>query len=291
MQHADIQYLSRLFQKVSSKPTELYVLTRLWHQLNDAEIQMVPQQYVGLPENRYAMSDIYFPQANVFVEINEPAHYESDWRVELDRQRNEHIIVRTGTEVKVVDCRESLGNIHIQIDEIVSLIRERVSVAREKGTFKQWRPNEARNPKYWKERKTIRLEDDVIMNNVEAICELFGADFNKTKRGYYRKGGIVHPLVSECVIWWPSAISRSGWQNQSEEGGELITESHADPEKNKSHYHSTVKWPHKRIVFYFNRDVLGFIGYYFSGVYEIDFSLSNENDGLVWRRIQKEVSL
>jgi len=291
MQHADIQYLSRLFKKVSSKPTELYVLTRLWHQLNDAEIQMVPQQYVGLPENRYAMSDIYFPQANVFVEINEPPHYESDWRIELDRQRNEHILVRTGTEVKVVDCRESLANIHIQIDEIVSLIRERISIAREQGTFKHWRPNEARNPKYWKGRKIIRLEDDVIMNNIEAVCELFGADFRKTKLGFLRRGAIPHPTISDNTIWWPSAFARRGWRNNYLEDGELITESHDIAEKNQSHYHRTIKWPHQRIVFYFNRDVLGFEGYYFLGVYQIDFSLSNENDGLIWRRIQKEVSL
>lgn len=58
----DLLFLSRLFQKAASKPTELYVLTRLWHQLNDAEIQIVPQQYVGLPENRYAMSDVFFPE-------------------------------------------------------------------------------------------------------------------------------------------------------------------------------------------------------------------------------------
>ena len=85
MEHADLHYLSRLFQKNSSKPTELYVLTRLWHQLDDIEVQMIPQQYVGLPEARYAMTDVFFPQANIFVEINEPAHYDSEWRIELDQ--------------------------------------------------------------------------------------------------------------------------------------------------------------------------------------------------------------
>ncbi|HMV30409.1 MAG TPA: hypothetical protein PKE23_13535 [Anaerolineales bacterium] len=291
MLHADLDYLSRLFQKVGSKPTELYVLTRLWHQLNDLEIQMLPQQYVGLPENRYAMSDIFFPQANVFVEINEPAHYESEWRIELDRQRNEHIAARTKTRVEVVDCREPLEGIHLQIDGIVDLIRERVSEAKESGAFKRWRPNEARNPQYWKTQKVIRLEDEIILNNIEAICELFDADFKQTKRGYFRKGAIAHPSVPECVIWWPSAFSRSGWSNTSKEDGTFIAESHQNPQRNQTHYHDTLKWPHKRIVFYFQRDVLGFSGYYFMGVYEIDFDLSNEREGLFWRRVGKEVEL
>jgi very-short-patch-repair endonuclease len=287
----DLLFLSRLFQKAASKPTELYVLTRLWHQLNDAEIQIVPQQYVGLPENRYAMTDVFFPQAGIFVEINEPEHYYSDWKIQLDHHRNQSIAGRTGIQIMVVDCRESMQGIHQQIDRIVEAIRERVAESRQQGIFKRWRPNEARNPEYWKEKKRIHIEDDVIMSNIETICQLFDADFNKTKRGYFRKGAIPHPNLLECVIWWPSAFSRSGWQNICNEGGDLITESHQNPQRNQAHYHNTVKWPHKRIVFYFNKDILGFSGYYFMGIYEIDTNLSNEHEGLFWRRVSKEVVL
>lgn len=86
-------------------------------------------------------------------------------------------------------------------------------------------------------------------------------------------------------------FSRSGWSNISQDGGRFITESHQNPERNQAHYHKTLKWPHKRIVFYFQRDVLGFLGYYFMGIYEIDNSLSNEKEGLVWRRVRKEIEI
>lgn len=291
MQHADLHYLSRLFQKISSKPTELYVLTRLWHQLDDLEVQMIPQQYVGLPENRYAMTDIFFPQANIFVEINEPAHYDSEWRIELDRRRNENIVNRTGIKEMVIDCRKPLQEIHQQIDQVVEAIKTQIAASRQSGTFKRWRPNEARDPLFWKSQKIIRVEDDVILNNIEAICKLFDANFNQTKRGFLRKGAIHHPSITGYIIWWPSKFSRSGWKNDCLEDGILITESHSDTEKNRSHYHGTIQHPHKRIIFYHDKDVLGFVGYYFKGVYEIDFNLSNERDGLFWRRVSKEIVL
>jgi hypothetical protein len=290
-QHQDLHYLSRLFQKTSSKPTELYVLTRLWHQLNDLEIQMIPQQYVNLPGSHYAMTDVFFPQANIFVEINEPAHYNDAIRIKLDEQRRQNILQRTGVQVSIVDCREPLLKIHQQIDRIVNDIKKVVDEHRHNGNFYTWRPNEFRNPNYWKKKGVISLKDDIILNNIEDICTLFGADFNKTKRGFLRKGAIAHPHQNDFHIWWPSAYSRSGWHNESMENDDFITESHDSSEKTSTHYNSTAKWPHKRLVFYFQKDVLGFTGYYFKGVYEIDLTKSNEQDGIIWCRVGTEFQL
>jgi SET and RING associated domain len=288
MYQFELDYISRLFKKTSSKPTELYVLSRIWHQLDDTEIQMVPQQYVGLKDNRYAMTDIFFPQIRLFVEINEPAHYQSDLKIVLDHNRQQQIESLTGIEVKVIDCRPPLKEIHQQIDDWVELIKRKVSDLRIQGIFRAWRPNESRNFEYWRSKGIIRSEDDVVLPNIESICALFEANFQKTKAGFLRKGAVIHPTLPNYVIWWPSADPRRDWYNHSLEDGDLMTESHRDLKKNKSHYYGTIKWPHKRIIFYFTRDVLGFLGYRFMGVYEIDFEKSNEQEGLFWKRVNKE---
>jgi hypothetical protein len=75
------------------------------------------------------------------------------------------------------------------------------------------------------------------------------------------------------------------------ENDDFITESHDSSEKTSTHYNSTAKWPHKRLVFYFQKDVLGFTGYYFKGVYEIDLTKSNEQDGIIWCRVGTEFQL
>jgi hypothetical protein len=288
----ELEYMSRFFQKMSGKPKETYVISRLWHRLNRTDIQMLPQQYVkGIEEKNYAMADVFFPQIKLFVEINEPAHYFSPQKIEIDNVRNEIIKEKTNCNVRIIDCRKSLEDLHKDIEELIIFILDEVEMLKKNNQFKPWRPNEARDPLFWKSNNLIKRSDDIILPRIEDICTLFDADFNKTKRGFLRKGAVAHPQKTDVLIWWPSRYSRSGWENQLLENEEYVTESHVNPEKTSSHYYNTTQYPHKRIIFYFDVDVLGFIGYYFLGIYEIDFHRSNTTNGIYWKRIATEFSL
>ena len=120
-----LEYMTKLFAKISKKKTESYVINRIWHQLNRADLKFVVQQYVDRGE-KYALADLYLPQLNLFIEINEPFHYDSEVKKEIDRLRNEEIVQITGTpQVHIVDCNCSLEEIHQQITKIVTLINEK----------------------------------------------------------------------------------------------------------------------------------------------------------------------
>ncbi len=95
---AKLDYITRVFQRTSPKRYENYVITRLWHQLNDNEIKLVPQQFVSRNQEHYALTDVYFPQIGLHVEINEPAHYESEERIAYDNIRRNEIISKTNHE-------------------------------------------------------------------------------------------------------------------------------------------------------------------------------------------------
>ena len=41
-----LEYMERLFAKISKKKTESYVISRIWHQLDDDRVKFVVQQYV-----------------------------------------------------------------------------------------------------------------------------------------------------------------------------------------------------------------------------------------------------
>ncbi len=45
-------YVTRNFQKISSKRWELYVITRVIHLLNDPDIEYLGQQYINPPKNK-----------------------------------------------------------------------------------------------------------------------------------------------------------------------------------------------------------------------------------------------
>lgn len=58
-----LDYMATMFRKISHKRFETYVIQRIWHRLNDNEIQFVTQQYVDRPkDDEYALADLYLPQ-------------------------------------------------------------------------------------------------------------------------------------------------------------------------------------------------------------------------------------
>ena len=129
-----LEYMERLFAKIGKKKTESYVISRIWHQLNDDRVKFVVQQYVRIGQDKYALADLYLPQLNIFIEINEPFHENN---IEKDKLRNERIVDITHSELRVIVCGsgaedkngekeihwKSLNEIHCQIAEVVSFIK------------------------------------------------------------------------------------------------------------------------------------------------------------------------
>jgi hypothetical protein len=286
-----LEYISRLFQKTSSKRIEHYVLTRIWHHLNDDSIKMSPQQYVSRHLDKYAMTDVYFPQICIHIEVNEPAHYDNQFRIEQDLKRKLEIEQNTGHKVFTIDCRENIEGIHLQIENVISEINSRAKQQRKSEVFKSWNPDNEHNPEYWKSKKSISISDEISFYTIEEICQLFNADPNKTKRGFLRKGGIQHPLKPEIFIWWPSEYSRGGWVNHYDEVEGIITETHSDDKKKIDHYNYHSQGLLTRIVFYHYKDILGFRNYKFVGVFTNDKTKSNENIGTVWVRVVSVINL
>lgn len=286
-----LDYISRLFQRISNKRIEHYVISRIWHSLDDYDIKMVPQQYVSREQLKYALTDVYFPQFGFHVEVNEPDHYNSEEHIKRDLHRLGEIEINTGHKVFIIDCRENLEGLHKQIENLVSLINSEVKQQKQKGTFKPWRPENEYNPDFWKQKGEISISDEISFRTIEHICLLFGADHNKTKRGFLRKGGISHPVFPKLNLWWPSERPRSGWQNNFDEINATITETHSDMDMKINHYRNHLNEIHTRVVFFHYKDILGFTNYKFIGIFANDKSKSNENIGTVWTRIGERLNL
>lgn len=287
-----VEYITRLFQKTSKKRIEHYCLTRLWHNLDNDEIKMIPQQYVGRHQDKYALTDVFFPQFKIHVEVNEPAHYSTNDKINADRARKQEIERNTGHKLYTIDCRKDLKGIHSQIDDIVKIIKEEYSNHIKGNLFKSWDPDTESNPNYWKKIGKIKTSDNVWFHNIEDICTAFNADFNKTKRGFLRRGAINHPNGKNYIIWWPSGkVSRAGWINILNEDKDEIIESNSDLIKNEKHFNNHYKTPQRRITFFHQKDILGLTSYKFLGVFEFDIRKSNKSKGVVWRQAEDELML
>ena len=252
-----IDYRTRLFQRTNSKRIEHYVLTRIWHLLDNYDLKMIPQQYVSRDQNQYALTDVYFPQVEFHIEVNEPAHYDNEEKIKQDLTRKNEVENNTGHKVITIDCREDIMGIHNQIDKLITAINKAVNQQISLDTFNPWKPENEHNPNFWKTRGKIDLTDEVSLHTIENICHLFSANSSKTKRGFSRKGGIQHPINPKMFIWWPSERPRSGWLNTFDEINGMITATHTDNQKRIDHYNDQSKDSHTRIVFYHFKDILG----------------------------------
>jgi hypothetical protein len=283
-----LEYISRLFEKTSKKRIENYIITRIWHKLSDTEVKFVPQQYVKRDNEKYALTDLYLPQIRLHIEINEPAHYSSEERIEIDTKRKLEIEGKTNHSVILLDCRESIGKIHEKIDSIVCQIKEKVNQQRIDNSFIPWENGLEFTPEYHKKKGYLKVEEEPRLRTIDDVCALFGVPV--PMRGYLRQGGTSHATEKDLLIWWPIESNRN-WENRISENGEIIYEKNRDIEKRKVHVNRIVNENKKRIVFFHSRDALGFKFYRFKGVFQIDFELTKPEEGTVWRRIKDTIEI
>ena len=121
-------------------------------------------------------------------------------------------------------CRDYFRSAFFRLDKLI-----------DNDSFKPWQPDIERNPLHWKEKKKISVSDEISFNNIEDICNLFDADFNKTKRGFLRRGGILHPKNNGTLLWWPSERTRQGWINKLRNDEQEIIETHEEAHKREQH--------------------------------------------------------
>ena len=101
-------YIIRQLGRTKHKKYESYVVSRIFHLLDDLDIKFITQQYVSRPEGR-ALTDLYFPQIQLHVEVDEE-HHKSN--VEDDRIREADIVNATGHEVVGIDVSTSIEQIN-----------------------------------------------------------------------------------------------------------------------------------------------------------------------------------
>ena len=101
------EYVIRQIAKTNKKNYENYVVTRIYHLLNRIDVKFVTQQYVNRPEG-HALTDMYFPQIKLHVEIDEPFHKK---QIGLDIHRETDIIQATDQHISRIKITDDLSGI------------------------------------------------------------------------------------------------------------------------------------------------------------------------------------
>lgn len=234
-----LEYMERLFAKIGKKKTESYVISRIWHQLDDNRVKFVVQQYIRRTQDKYALADLYLPQLNIFIEINEPFHKNN---VEVDKIRNEEILSVTHSKPIVIDCDNDIQEIHRQVTDVVKLIKQRISELGD--SFKPWDDASTLTVEYHRNKGYLKVDDNECLRTTEEVAEVFGT---KAKhRGFLRASGAAVPNKKHEIVWWPNTEHRL-WHNELSEDGMFIYEYPKAEDKRAAHLKQWLSAPEETL--------------------------------------------
>lgn len=279
-----LDYISRLLTKISHKRLETYALTRLWHKLDNPDLHFSLQQYVATGKGEHALADVYLPQLNLSVEVNEPYHYKNR---EADAVRNAAIAAH-GIEQLHIDCYDvvddtavccSLETLNARVDAVAEVIARRI--ADMGADFKPWEPT--KSVEALRAAGVLRVSDGVYLPTIDDIAALFGT--RPKHRGFLRASGVGVPGRPGDVVWWPNT-KHAKWENTLVDD-QTITETlrHGTQRERAAHVKQHAGSNERRIVFLRDQNFLGLTAYTFKGVFAMHKARSVSENKCVWERI------
>jgi len=160
--------------KTNKKNYENFVITRIINLIDDFDLKFITQQPVALNNGKRALTDLYFPQIDFHVEIDE-AHHKK--QIESDVSREADIVDITGHTIKRVDVDGNIGFINQQIDQVVKDIKIAIGLKKEKNGFTPWDIEAEFKSETYINKGYIDLEDRVAFRLIADACNCFGHNY------------------------------------------------------------------------------------------------------------------
>jgi Protein of unknown function (DUF559). len=267
----ELTYYAKLLTKLRNKKYEFYVVSRIIHLLNDTEIQFTTQQVVRKNDGRRYLIDLYFPQFQIAVEIDESHHLSNE---EADRVREREIVTFTGVTFFRIKCdnNSNLASVHQKIDELINEIRLRKDTLKDNGNFKPYSYQDEFSVEKWLKVGRLELDDGAKFRTHADVLRLFGKDYTSHQRS-------TSPLNENEQVWFPKLYKNDDWDNSIDNDGKEINQIKVGNEME-------IKEIKDSIVFAHQKDVFGNIYYSFKGVFRCEKHTENK---IYYERIATEI--
>jgi|GEM_PF-776504 len=305
------EYILRQLSRADHKSYENYCITRIFHLVNNLDVQFVTQQMFKRNDGKIALADLYLPQIHMIVEIDEKHHLDQE---DEDRKGTEEIIAnkrKVFEEVVTYDLKphridawDSIEIVNNQIDEIVAEINRRIFDPEK--PLPKWDCKYPETGEYIKAGK-LDARDVPSFKTIQDIANLF--NLYPDKKDVYKDGRYIgtqsayfsDKAGSNIRVWCPKLTidvddyKNNPYLNEINADGSRIKESPKDPSKATEFLYSIIDGSErhltKRYVFAKYKDSIGEDRYKFRGVFEIDKDESQKAGHRIWIKTDDQVSL
>ncbi|MBA3770720.1 MAG: hypothetical protein H0X08_09560 [Blastocatellia bacterium] len=241
---------------------------------------MITQQFVSRQnsEPRRAMTDMYYPQLGIHVEIDEPHH---EKQVAADQLREADIINATGHKFIRIPVVADMTAFNKLIDEAV----DQISAAAESTEFDEWNPQAEMNPATYIAKGYVDVDEDVAVRTMADAASCFGKTYAGLQQAF-----IPHPTEAAKFLWFPKLYENAEWLNTLSSDEAIITEICKIPGRREAQVDEAIgdfERTGRRLVFARVRSPLGDLMYRFKGEYVFDVDASNYERGSVFNRVDK----
>ena len=268
------EYTIRQIAKTNKKNYENYVVTRIYHLLNRLDVKFVTQQYVNRPEG-HALTDMYFPQIQLHVEIYEPFH---DRQIPSDSNRERDIIQATSHDVRTIKITEDLETINTQISALIDEINERIMHLKKIGQWEAWDLDKEFDPYYHQKKGYLDVKENPAFRKIVDACNCLGQNYKAVQQAWFKS-----KKYPNHNLWFPKFYENEKWDNRISKDGTVITEKCKYPEEYDAWFKGITSNLVKRITFPRSIDNLGFRLYRFAGIFETDLSSCSLENGVIHR--------
>ncbi|AJZ90864.1 hypothetical protein VW41_18525 [Klebsiella michiganensis] len=260
-------YILRSLAKISGKRWEHYTINRIYHLLNDPDLEFICQQCIRKNDGKIYLADLFFPQLGLYLEIDEGHHDSEDAKIR-DAIRRLDITEATGfREERIPASNVTINELDKYIDKFIKLVKELKSTLLHKKTFEPWDYEHRYTACNHIKKGMITVGPEALFRHHKDALNCFGYEKGHHQAGHWNIPEHVNKIIGlegKNMIWFPKLYEQKDWKNSLSDDGKVITEYPNDLEKSY-----TERWDH-RIVMAHSRDELNRTLYRFLGVFRAD---------------------
>lgn len=170
------------------------------------------------------MTDLFFPQFNIHIEVDE-AHHKK--QIAADQLREADIINTTGHEVLRVEVTQPIEEINNSVEKIIDRLRSAAS----RTEFIPWDLEKEMDPLTYIRLGYLDVADNVAFGTIADAATCFGRDYrNDLQLSYFP-----HPSEAKTKLWFPRLYPNADWNNLLSDNENVITYASFDPNRRNAH--------------------------------------------------------